>query len=232
MTEQPITFKAQLSPLQSAMLLGQDALQVKMIPIGMDRDLVAALYDLQECALIVTVKDPMGDISFNASFPDTQSAIRPNKKTPQIQIVIPKSDTLTGLRLYALFGVVFNVEIAKANGKRLAPSPEKPARREKKEREPKLSGPHGKLWEYLVPQGFFIQPCVAQVLEVLQEDDEQPEETLRRVFNVTTRADISPEQLIEWLKDVGPASALPTDNAILMIERGVAKTQGAQEQKA
>jgi hypothetical protein len=69
MSEQPIIFKAQLSPVQSGMMLGPDALQVKLIPQAMDRELAGALYDLLESSFKVTIKDRMGDISFVAFIP-------------------------------------------------------------------------------------------------------------------------------------------------------------------
>jgi hypothetical protein len=166
MSEQPIIFKAQLSPVQSGMMLGPDALQVKLIPQAMDRELAGALYDLLESSFNVTIRDRMGDISFVASFPDTRTAIGLNKKTPQLQILIPKADSLTGLRLYALYGVVFDVEIDDGKGKK---------------KEPKESGPFAVYWQLMGAKRALQSADLWQVLKVDSQKAVKP--ALYEVFH-------------------------------------------------
>jgi hypothetical protein len=186
-----ITFKAQLAPIQSAIMAGPDGLQVKMMPVEMDGQLAAHLFDLQQTAFTMTVLDSMGNISFNASFPDTKSAIAINKTTPQFQIRIPKGDLLTGLRLVALFGIVFQVEI-ETNGK-----PKEKAKKERKPKEPK--GEYGQYWHEMFGKYFYDNPDLKQVLALdISASQLDVKEALRRIFNVSSLSFVSPEQLEEF----------------------------------
>ena len=179
-----ITFKAQLAPIQSAIMAGPDGLQVKMMPVEMDGQLAAHLFNLQQTAFTMTVLDSMGNISFNASFPDTKSAIAINKTTPQFQIRIPKGDLLTGLRLVALFGIVFQVEI-EANG-------------QPKEKAKKPKGPHSRYWQAMYKSGFQHSVDLQAVLDVKTAQDVR--DALRRELAVDSLTFVSPEQFESWLE--------------------------------
>jgi hypothetical protein len=193
---EPLIFKAQIAPLQSGMMLGPDCLAVKLIPLALDGELLAALFELQEQAFIVTIHDSMGDFSFSASIPDTASAIRPNKKTPQVQINIPKSDSLTGLRLYALYGIVFGVEIT--NG-------DKKPKRERKAKPG--TDDNGKYWQAMHHLDWWYAPGLCEVLGC-EKTEESAAHALKVAFDVSSRREISPDDFEGWCEKNSIASAV------------------------
>lgn len=199
----PITFRAQLSPLQSALQHGPDGMLVKFIPQEIDETMAGELFRLQQCALRLTVKDVMGDFTVDASIPDTASAVRINKTSPQVTFHIPRGDVLTGLRLVALFGVVFTVEITGGAAKEKA----------KKEKKAKPgTDSNGHYWAEMKRANWHVIPGVATALDWDGHSDDEftcenyVNETIRKVFNVSSRREISPLMLEDWAAKAGLTS--------------------------
>lgn len=199
-----ITFKAQLSPLQSAMQHGPDGMLVKLIPQNIDEALAGELFRLQQCALRLTIRDVMGDFTVDASIPDTASAVRINKTSPQVSFHIPRGDVLIGLRLVALFGVVFTVEITGGAAK---VKPEK-VKREKKPPKPGTDA-NGLYWAEMKRAGWDNVPGVEEALAfdddslAWYDHEKYMAEGIRRTMNVTSRREITPAALEGWAITLG-----------------------------
>jgi hypothetical protein len=189
-----VTFKAQLSPLQSAMQHGPDGMLIKLVPIAIDEALAAELFQLQQCALRLTIKDVMGDFTVDASIPDTASALRINKTSPQVMFHIPRGDVLTGLRLVALFQVVFSVEITGG--------PTKP----KRERKAKPgTDDNGKYWQAMHHLDWWYAPGLCEVLGC-EKTEAEAAQALKVALNVSSRREISPDDFEAWCEQNSIAS--------------------------
>jgi hypothetical protein len=187
-----LIFKAQIAPCQSGMMIGPDGLMVKIIPVELDAELVGNLFGLQEKAFIMTALDSMGDIRVNASIPDTASAIAVNKKTPHIKILIPKADSLTGLRLFALYGRVFDLKVEGiGNGK--------PKREKKPE---KQRGPFGLYWHEMFVRKIFDRLELKDILDVPDGDVEQTKAALKNRFSTSSLTFIEPAKFEHWAESM------------------------------
>lgn len=192
-----VTFRAQLSPLQSALQHGPDGMLVKFIPQEIDETMAGELFRLQQCALRLTVKDVMGDFTVDASIPDTASAVRINKTSPQVTFHIPRGDVLTGLRLVALFGVVFTVEITGGAAR------EKQRKEKKRKAEKAEKGTFGRYWQAMFRHGALNHPGLREALKIPddQAGEQVVKEHLRAQFAVDSLTFIAPSEFEAFCDD-------------------------------
>jgi hypothetical protein len=99
---------------------------------------------------------------------------------------------------------------------------------EKKTAKPKESkGPHGAFWREVEAKNFFSNPHLMEWIETQRRVPGSPmPEVIRAAFGVTSRAQISPDELLARLERDMPPQVMA--NLKVTIDRMRAKTEGGQ----
>ena len=99
---------------------------------------------------------------------------------------------------------------------------------DKKAPKPKESkGPHGAFWREVEAKNFFSNPHLMEWIETQRRVPGSPmPEVIRAAFGVTSRAQISPDELLARLEQDMPPQVMA--NLRVTIDRMRAKTEGGQ----
>lgn len=135
----------------------------------------------------------MAKISFLASLPDIQGAIRFGGDGCRIQLDVPESESQNAVALIALKKTVLRVTV-EVDGAR---QPEAPAKKEKPGK-----GPHGQFWAALIRKCYYADPGLLEILDQngyeAIGDDDHVAEALRELIGVESRTQISPERFEQF----------------------------------
>lgn len=157
------------------------------------------------------------NIRFRATLPQMQSAIKIGGDQMRITFDVPASDVQNAIPLAALQNVVLRVTV-EVDGAR---HPEAPVKKEK----PGKDGPHGKFWEAMRHRHYYADMGLLEVLaqegyEPVGDDNNVVAPALRKMFSVSSRTHISPEQFERFCE------THELHNLVSMSRQIVAKMEG------
>ena len=169
------------------------------------------LMPLKNKVLAVRVLLGSGDeqvCEFQASIAPIMTGLEFRPHVAKVKLDVPETDALASARLLGHQESALRFQITTEG--------EKPAK-EKESRKPS-KGDHGQFWYQLYTKGFMTHPDMLEIYYTMRKanhrnPDYPAEQILRDCFGVTSRAQISPTELKDWLR----VRRLPEASGVWML---------------